>query len=310
MPLTRARRLLVIVAFSCVGHSAVADGPKCPPHGPLRAVVAPAEHDDALAQRTLDQIFSELSARNNACPARSDAPLAIEVSWRPQHRALVRVTLQTPRKELELQRDVDLARVPDDGVPLAVAIVADELLGEIFDRTEIEPPPPVAVAVPAIHRSAPARTPSPSPRSFRFGLRLVHQELTSGLGLSGLDVEVAWRATTHLQLVLRGGLRAPSWIGEARSDARRGWASSALVLVGTSFASSRGVAAALAIDLLGLGGETRASPAVGVSVWQHFADRFVVSFDARMGGVLSDAAEFSALSGACMTFSLGIGTDW
>ena len=85
---------------------------------------------------------------------------------------------------------------------------------------------------------------------------------------------------------------------------------SALILVGTTLDAERGVAAALALDLLGLGNETRASPAVGASFWQRFANRFVASLDARVGGVLSEVTEFSALSGACVTLSVGIGTEW
>ena len=309
MPLRRLLASATGLALCITTRAALGDLPKCPRHGPLRAIVAPSERDPTLARRTLDQIFSELAERTQACPASEQQPIELDVAWRPNEHVLVSVTMQTWTREISLERDVDLARVPRDGVPLAVAIVADEILAEIFDRVNAEPPPRSASPAPAPRvRSVPAA--GPPSRSFRFGLRASYDLLTSGLGLAGVDVEASWIATPNFQLGFRGGLRVGSWTGAPAATSDRGWEVSPFALVTTNALDPRGVGAIVALDVIGLDGVARAAPAVGVRGWQKLGPRFVVSGDVRVGGVLSDPAEFSALSGACVTFSIGIGTEW
>ena len=310
MPLKASLAALVCAASSIASATARAEAPKCPRHGPLRTIVAPSDRDPALAGRTLDQIFSELTERMRACPASEPRPVEVDVTWRPGGHVLVSVTMQTRVREISLERDADLARVPADGVPLAVAIVADELVAEIFDRVSSEPEPLATVAPPTAPppRAPPERQP-PHP-AFRFGLALAYEQLTSGLGMVGVDVDAAWIATAHFQVGLRLGLREASWIDRATTRTERGFAISPYALVTTDATAARGIGALGVVDVLGLDGTARASPALGVLGWQRLGAHFVATGDARVGGVLSDPAEFSALSGACVTFSIGIGTDW
>jgi len=297
------------LALSLVSRAALADLPKCPRHGPLRTIVAPSEHDPTLARRTLDQVFSELAERTRACPASEQRPIELEVEWRPSQHVLVRVTMETRVREISLERDVDLARVPADGVPLAVAIVADEMLAEIYDRVAADE----TARAPKVHaepvRASLPPAPRPPERALRFGLSGAFQQLTSGLSLSGLDVDATWLATPHFQVGLRAGLRAVAWVG-APSYEGEGWAAGAFALASTSALSARGVAAMTALDVLALGATARVSPAAGVYAWQRLGERFVLHAEARLGGVLSTASEFSALSGACVTLALGIATEW
>ena len=309
MPL-KSRIAGVIFVASWVPAAARADLPKCPRHGPLRTIVAPSERDPALARRTLDQIFSELAERTRACPASEERPIELDVGWRPAGHVLVSVTMRTRTREISLERDADLAHVPADGVPLAVAIVADELLAEIFERVSAEPEPLATVTRPPPPAAPAASERPPAHRAFRFGLALGYEQLTSGLGMVGLDVDAAWIATSHFQAGLRLGLREASWMDRATTRTSRGFAISPYALVTTDVAAARGVGALGVVDVLGLDGTARASPALGVLGWQRLGARFVAWGDARVGGVLSDPAEFSALSGACVTFSIGIGTDW
>ena len=52
-----------------------------------------------------------------------------------------------------------------------------------------------------------------APPHFRFGLRGTHQEITSGIGLTGFDVEAAWLVTANFQLAARRSGEAGRKIG-------------------------------------------------------------------------------------------------
>lgn len=311
MPLTLANRFgLAIVVFLGSPAAVAEETPKCTPHGPLRTFVAPNEEDPTLARRTLDQILSELARRTAACPASEGEPIELEVRWRPGDHVFVRFTMRTTSRELSVERDVDLDRVPPDEIPLAVAIIADEMLAEMLDRSPVAEAMPSGAIVksPLPHVARQPHEPSTSPH-FRFGLRAAHQEITSGLGLTGFDVEAAWLVTANFQLAARAGLRAVSSLSQAQS-AHHGFDVSALALVGTNAFAIRGIAALMALDVLGLESTARASPALGAYVWQKVDKRFVLSLDGRVGGILGDPAEFSALSGACVSISVGFATEW
>ncbi len=313
MPLTSARRFAVGTLTFLVSRASPADEtPKCAPHGPLETYVAPNEQDPTLARRTLDQIVSELEKRTLECPASEGEPIELAVTWRTSDHVLVRLSTRTAARELSVERLVDLGRVPADEIPLAVAIIADEMFAEVLERAAavVEPSPP--------QRPPPQKTPvhekpltlgaSATP-VFRFGLRATYQELTSGLGLTGFDAEVAWIVVANFQLAARGGVRAASWTGAPRTPGN-GYDLSALALVGTSAYTPYGIAAVMAVDVLGLGDTARASPALGVYAWQKLGHRFALSLDARIGGIFSDPTEFSALAGACVSVSVGIATEW
>ena len=310
MPLRVGTRFGIGIIVLCAARPSTADD-KCAPHGPLQTYVAPNENDATLSRRTLDEILSELQRRMLSCPATEGEPVELEVVWRPGDHVLIRFAIRTVTRELSIERDVDLNRVPADEIPLAVAILADEMFAEVLDRAAApEPVPPKRVTPQnSVRRAAPAPPVTSAVPHVRFGLRATHQELTSGLGLTGVDVEAAWLVTANFTLAARGGPRAVSW---ASTPSVHGYAFdvSALAIVGTSAYAPRGIAALMAVDALGIAGTARASPALGAYVWQKLDHRFVLSLDARVGGIFSDPAEFSALSGACVSISAGFATEW
>jgi hypothetical protein len=314
MPLTSARRFAAAGTLAFLSsRAALAEEPTtCAPHGPLQTYVAPNEQDPTLARRTLDQIVSELEKRTLECPARAGEPIELAVTWRTSDHVLVRLSTRTSARELSVERLVDLGRVPADEIPLAVAIIADEMFAEVLERAAavVEPsppqrPPPQKPPV----RATPRALGASAPPAFRFGLRATYQELTTGLGLTGFDAEVAWIVVPNFQLAARGGVRAASWTGAPRAPGN-GYDVSALALVGTSAYAPYGIAAAMGLDILGLGDAARASPALGVYAWQKLDRRFSLSLDVRIGGIFSDPTEFSALAGACVSVSVGIATEW
>lgn len=311
MPLKVGTRFAVGILSFVVSGSALAQD-KCAPHGPLETYVAPSEQDATLARRTLDQILSELQKRMLSCPASEGEPVKLEVIWRPGDHVLIQFAMRSTTRELSIERDVDLNRVPEEEIPLAVAILADEMFAELLERAAAPEPAPPKKRPTTLQRAE--RRASPAPHlagvpHFRFGLLGTHQEVTSGLGLTGFDVEAAWLVTANFQLAARAGLRAIS-SASPEQVGRRGFDVSALALVGTSAFAARGIAALMAFDVLGVEKTARTSPALGAYVWQKLDRHLVLSLDARIGGIFSDPAEFSALSGACVSISAGFATEW
>ncbi|CAN5741175.1 hypothetical protein BH09MYX1_BH09MYX1_31810 [soil metagenome] len=301
---------VIVFSTSRLAH-ADPDAP-CIPRGALRVDVEPAPNDKALSRRTLEQIFSELAENASACEGASDeAPSpSIFVEWLPPHRARVRVVLQTKRKDYEIQRNLELDGVPADGVPLAVAIAADELVVALFDRAAseaIEPPrSPVKVVPPPV---APRPViPEPALPRLLFGLRLGFEQLTSGLGMSGPDARIAFVVTRHAEVVLHGGLRLP-WLiddpGRTPSSASRFGTE---VRLGTDVRGDLGISGSIGIDAAFAAQEARAIPTVGVALWKGLGDRFVLTLDLHLGAAVSSSA--TLLRGLEFGTGIGIDTSW
>jgi hypothetical protein len=309
MPLNVLARGGIFIAIVSLANLARADEPPCVPRGAVRIDVQPDPHDPSLGRRTMEQIFSELAENAAACAGTDDAPSpSIVVEWLPAHRARIRVVLQTKRKDWEIQRNLELEGVPADGIPLAVAIAADELVITLFDRTASEPvePPPPPTAPPAAPAKVEVAAPPALPR-VEFGLRLGVEQLTSGLGMAGPDATIKFFVTAHAEVVLRAGLRAPWLVGDGArplTASRFGtW-----VRIGTDVRQRWGVAGALGIDAAFTADEARAIPIAGAVLWRRLGSRFVVSLDLHVGPAISSSATY--LKGLEMGAGIGIDTIW
>jgi hypothetical protein len=153
----------------------------------------------------------------------------------------------------EVSRDVAIQDIPPDGLPLAIAVAADELLraswAELALRNAPPPARPVPVAIAGVVRdSLPAPT---SSRVVRIGVGAVGETYAHGLTLYGVDahlgVLVARRLELAVQFGLRDGLPVSASDGTARSTAwslggaalvallepQRRWGLDAVAMLGT-----------------------------------------------------------------------------
>ncbi len=314
MPLSEPKYGGIVIAVTCAASLALAttaraDEPPCVPRGAVRIDVQPDPNDPTLGRRTMEQIFSELAENAAACARTDDAPSpSIVVEWIPPHRARIRVVLQTKRKDYEIQRNLELEGVPPDGLPLAVAIAADELVIALFDRMASEPsePPPAPPRPPPPVRPSEPPPAPPLPR-VEFGLRLAAEQLTSGLGMAGPDATIKFFVTAHAQVVLRAGLRAPWLLGDGarpHTASRFGtW-----VRIGTDVRRELGIAGALGIDAAFTADEARAIPIGAVALWKRLGSRFVVSLDLHLGAAISSSGTY--LKGLEFGSGIGIDTIW
>jgi hypothetical protein len=144
---------------------------------------------------------AELAARDiDVCPA-SDGPEApsiatVSVSAHPEG-ALVEVEVHDALTAKRVSRDVDLGPIPEDGRPLTVALVADELLRASWAEIALKHAPAPAQPVPPGVRDAVREDvagPAPPPWA-------------GSLGLYGADVRFAVDAAWGLAATARVGIR-------------------------------------------------------------------------------------------------------
>jgi hypothetical protein len=162
---------------------------------------------------------AELAARDiDVCPA-SDGPEApsiatVSVSAHPDG-ALVEVEVHDALTAKRVSRDVDLGPVPEDGRPLTVALVADELLraswAELALRTAAPPARPVPVEVTRTVRETiePVAARAAQPRVL-LGVDAALQRFGSGTTLFGADARLGAWLTPRVAAGLRFGLRSGS----------------------------------------------------------------------------------------------------
>jgi len=158
---------------------------------------------------------AELAARDiDVCPA-SDGPEApsiatVSVSANPEG-ALVEVEVHDALTAKRVSRDVDLGPIPQDGRPLTLALIADELLRASWAEIALKHAPAPAQPVPPGVRDA-VREDVPGPCS--TGCTLARWEAVAeaeawagSLGLYGADVRFAVDAAWGLAATARVGIR-------------------------------------------------------------------------------------------------------
>jgi hypothetical protein len=158
---------------------------------------------------------AELAARDiDVCPA-SDGPEAPSIATVSvsAHRdgALVEVEVHDALTAKRVSRDVDLGPVPQDGRPLTVALVADELLRASWAEIALKHAPAPARPVPPAVRDA-VREDVAGPGSTGGTLArweaVAEAEAWAGsLGLYGADVRLAVDAAWGLAATARVGIR-------------------------------------------------------------------------------------------------------
>jgi hypothetical protein len=177
---------------------------------------------------------AELAARAiDVCPA-SEGPEApsiatVSVSARPEG-AFVEVEVHDSLTAKRVSRDVDLGAVPEDGKPLTLALVADELLRASWAEIALRGAPPPARPVPAAVREAVREDVSGADATGGTTARweaIAEAEAWGGaLGLYGVDVRAslasAWGLAATARLGVREGATARGPDGQVHPSAMLG----------------------------------------------------------------------------------------
>jgi len=157
----------------------------------------------------------ELAARDiDVCPVTEgpEAPsiATVSVSAHPDG-ALVEVEVHDALTAKRVSRDVDLGPVPEDGRPLTVALVADELLraswAELALKHAPSPAQPVPPGVRDAVRDEVAGPGSPSGTLARWEAVAEAEAWAGSLGLYGADVRFSVDAAWGLAATARVGVR-------------------------------------------------------------------------------------------------------
>jgi hypothetical protein len=158
---------------------------------------------------------AELAARDiDVCPAAGglEAPpiATVSVSAHPDG-ALVEVEVHDALTAKRVSRDVDLGRIPEDGRPLTVALVADELLRASWAEIALKRAPAPAQPVPPSVRDA-VREDVAGPGGaggtlVRWEAMAEAETWAGSLGLYGADVRFAVDAAFGLAATARVGIR-------------------------------------------------------------------------------------------------------
>ena len=300
-----ARTILTIIAcLSLTARHARADEPaapasRCVPPESVTVQVAPFA-DKRVAERVAREIASVLETMPSApCWRAHDPPrgptIHIEVRWPDAARARVVIVATTSRRVHYGIRELDLQKLPRDGIPLAVAVATDELLATIGEQLGQDLPPSPAPSVsPSVE--APRSTPAsaPSPQRFAFGPAAALDFVGPRLTLVGPDAQLLVPLTSSFALALRFGTRAAL---EPKRDASLrtsgGWLAGGTLRIGPSgpragFAVSAGVDA---MTLKSIGPnesfvDTLAVGRVGLTAFTAITPSLRLTADAYVGGAI------------------------
>ncbi len=302
----RARRASFATAAACslalIGGSARASEPAAsvgPCGAPSSVSVQVAPFADRRVSRKLERaIASELEAPRCWPLAEGGEALSIgiEVRWPERTRARLVIVVITPHRVHHGIRDLDLQKLPDDGIPLAVAIATDELLGAISEQIAHEPvTAPAPLAPPMEPSSSPAPHSSHPPRQIAFGPAAGLDLAGSGLVLVGPDAQMLVPFTSGLALALRVGPRA---FVDPRAHAplrlSSAWVAGATLRIGPQ-TSRAGFAVSTGVDALAMrihgeresAFEGLAVARVGLASFATLAPGLRLTAEAYVGGAFS-----------------------
>lgn len=201
---------LALAAATVLAAPSAAEA-RCGAGGGRWVEVTLAGVDDAAAEAVLGHLAAGLAREGAAVCRPADAGGAAEPAAR------VAVTLDGSHLTVEvddaltdkrLRRDADLAAIPEDGRPLAIAAAAEELLraswAEIeLERARVAPPPPTPPAPeppPIVTRRAAAPPP-------RLGARLALSSFGGGQTHFGGDAWVRFQVARRIGVELAAGGR-------------------------------------------------------------------------------------------------------
>lgn len=179
--------------------------------------------ESGSAAKIVEAVFAEVASRRpRPCDDGAAHPVAsIDVDWHVDHTALLRVDVAQGEVHYVAGRVLDLTRVSNDALALAIAIAADELLREAADQAAASQQPNARMESPA----APVE-PSPRPvephsraRTWSFGSSIGAEWFSSSALLVGPDAVLERPLRRRLALSMHLGLRAPFVPGEAARTA-------------------------------------------------------------------------------------------
>ncbi len=214
-----ARLSLVVrcAAFSAAGLFAGTASAQTSPCGSPGRPRVDVSGPGAGVESVTKLLRAELASRGiDVCPA-SEGPEApsiatVSVSARPEG-AFVEVEVHDSLTAKRVSRDVDLGAVPEDGRPLTLALVADELLRASWAEIALRHAPPPARPVPATVRDAVredvAAPDGPGGTTARWEAVAAAEAWAGSLGLFGVDVRAgiatAWGLAGTARLGIREG---------------------------------------------------------------------------------------------------------
>jgi hypothetical protein len=257
--------------------------------------------DTTISRRIESEIASELgSTPSTPCwrlPAESRGPdIQIDVRWYDRSRAKVTIVAITPQRVHYGVREVDLGKLPDDGIPLAVAIATDELLETIGEQLAqaLPPPPPPQAATPAPAPTRP-RPPATPTRRLAFGPAAAMDVLGPGIVFVGPDAQLLVPLASSVALALHVGPRASTDPhSQAAARATGAWIAGGAFRVERHGARS-GLSVSAGIDATTLrvtgrtdsSTETLAIARVGVAAFVTLEPWLRITAEAYIGGALS-----------------------
>ncbi len=175
-------------------------------------------------QRALDftqLLRAELASRHiSVCESGVGAPIASIVLSANEDGANLDVEVHDALTRKRVRRDVPLASLPADGVPLALALSADELLRASWAELAMTdaPAPALPIPVEVTRVNAESLVAQPTPRRASFALAGALEHYSTGTTLFGADVVAGVRVLPRLRLSLRFGARGGPSLGA--SDGR------------------------------------------------------------------------------------------
>lgn len=213
MPTVMARGRLhaAIALFLVCGNArAQSGGPSCGAPWVRVSAVGSSLVSSAEFVRLLR---AELAARHvDVCEAGPGDPIATIDLSADENGASLDVEVRDAITAKRVRRDVALSSLPADGVPLALAQSADELLRASWAELAIHDAPPPRVEVPAEVTRVNEESIAPRPRPDRvsFALAGAVEHYRAGTTLFGVDVAAALRLASRARLGLYFGARGGS----------------------------------------------------------------------------------------------------
>jgi hypothetical protein len=214
---TRFLGLLLLVAGLCSWPASAAAAPGCGRAGRPWVSVAfdPAGFSPPFAERVLSDLRAGLANRGiDACPPGEGVgdPLAsVKIASTTGPSVAVALEIRDAVTEKRVMRDVDLARVPEDGRAFAIAIAVDELVwaswAEIALAKRGPKKKPRRAPPPEVVRGVEHDLPERDEPATRLGARGALEHFGGGQTHLGADATALFPFTERVGLELTLGLR-------------------------------------------------------------------------------------------------------
>jgi hypothetical protein len=167
-----------------------------------------------FAERVLSDLRAGLGNRGiDACPeanGRGEPIASVKIATTTGPSVAVALEIRDAVTEKRVMRDVDLARVPEDGRAFAIAIAVDELVWASWAEIALAkrtPRKPRRAAPPEVVRGVENSLPEREQPATRLGARAALERFGGGQTHAGADVAALFPFTERLGLELSLGVR-------------------------------------------------------------------------------------------------------